>query len=109
MKIHKEGYRSIAAATVVAAVLVIGINYIYPVQTIFHYLGYTALFVLWFIIVRFFRMPSRELVQDADIVLCPADGTIVAIEEVMVDEFFNDKRLQVSAQQCACKQVSDFG
>lgn len=96
MKIHKEGYRSIAAATIVAAIVVVGINYFFPVQTLFHYLGYTALLVLWIIIVRFFRIPSRELVQDSDIVLCPADGTIVAIEEVLVDEFFNDKRLQVS-------------
>lgn len=96
MKIHKEGYRSIAAATTVAAIVVVGINYFFPVQTLFHYLGYTVLLVLWIIIVRFFRIPSRELVQDSDIVLCPADGIIVAIEEVLVDEFFNDKRLQVS-------------
>jgi len=96
MKIHKEGYKSIAAATVVATGLMVGANYFFPVQTIYHYLGYTGLVVLWLIIVRFFRMPFRELVEDADIVLCPADGTIVAIEEVFVDEFFKDKRLQVS-------------
>lgn len=96
MKIHKEGYKSIAAATVVATGLMIATNYFFPVQTIFHYLGYAALLVLWIIIVRFFRMPFRELIEDADIVMCPADGTIVAIEEVFVDEFFKDKRLQIS-------------
>ena len=96
MKIHKEGYISIVTATVVASVLILGINYFFPVKTIFHYIGYTGLLVFWIIVVRFFRMPNRELVQDADIVLCPADGTIVAIEEVFVEEFFNDKRLQVS-------------
>jgi len=96
MKIHKEGYNSIALATLVAAILIGIVNYFFPVQTLFHYLGYLSLFVFWFIVVRFFRMPARELVEDADIVLCPADGTIVAIEEVFVDEFFKDKRLQVS-------------
>ncbi len=96
MKIHKEGYNSIAAATLAAAILLIGINYFYPVQTVFHYLGYLALLVCWFIVVRFFRIPFRELIEDADIALCPADGTVVAIEEVFVNEFFNDKRLQVS-------------
>lgn len=96
MKIHKEGYNSIAAATFVAVVTVAGINYFFPDQTVFHYLAYLALVVFWIIVVRFFRMPLRELVEDADIVLCPADGTVVAIEEVFVDEFFNDKRLQVS-------------
>ena len=96
MKIHKEGYKSIAAATVAAAMVAVGVNLIFQEQTIFHYVGYVALFVFWFIVVRFFRMPFRELVEDADIVLCPADGTIVAIEEVFVDEFFKAKRLQVS-------------
>ena len=96
MKIHKEGYKSIAAATVAAALLVAGTNYYFPEQTIYHYLGYLALIVCWIIVLRFFRMPYREMVQQADIVLCPADGTVVAIEEVFVDEFFNQKRLQVS-------------
>lgn len=96
MRIHKEGYNSITAASIVAAVLLVSINYFFPEQTVFHYFGYIALLIFWILVVRFFRMPFRELVEDADIVLCPADGTVVAIEEVFVDEFFNDKRLQVS-------------
>jgi phosphatidylserine decarboxylase len=96
MKIHKEGYRSIAVATLVAAVVVVLVNYFFPQQTYFHYLLYAGLFIFWFIVVRFFRMPARELLENNDIVLCPADGTIVAIEEVQVDEYFNEKRLQVS-------------
>jgi phosphatidylserine decarboxylase len=96
MKIHKEGYKSIVAATVVSSIVVVGIDYFFPVQTLFHYLAYAGLLIFMVVVVRFFRMPERELVQDADIVLCPADGTIVAIEEVFVDEFFNNKRLQVS-------------
>ena len=96
MKIHKEGYNSIVAATLVAVITMVGINYFFPEQTVFHYLAYIALLIFWIIVVRFFRMPNRELVEDADIVLCPADGTVVAIEEVFVDEFFNDRRLQVS-------------
>jgi len=96
MRIHKEGYKSIAAATVTTAIAVAAINYFFPVPTVFHYMAYFALLVFLVIVVRFFRMPERELVQDADIVLCPAAGTVVAIEEVFVDEFFHEKRLQVS-------------
>jgi len=96
MKIHKEGYNSIAAVTILIAALAVSINYFFPVITLYHYLIYAGLLFLLVIVVRFFRMPKRELVQGADIVLCPADGTVVAIEEVVVDEFFNDKRLQVS-------------
>jgi len=96
MKIHKEGYKSIAAATLVTGIAIMAVNYFYPEQTLFHYLTYTGLLILMIVIVRFFRMPERELLQDSDIVLCPADGTVVAIEEVLVDEYFNDRRLQVS-------------
>lgn len=96
MKIHKEGYGSIAVATVVSAFIVAGINYFFSGQVLFHYLTYAALLIFMIVVVRFFRMPYRELLQDTEIVLCPADGTVVAIEEVFVDEFFNDRRLQVS-------------
>ena len=96
MKIHKEGYKSIAAVTILNTVLVIALNYYFPVVTYYHYLIYAGLLVIQILVVRFFRMPERDLVQGTDIVLCPADGTIVAIEEVTEDEFFKDRRIQVS-------------
>ncbi len=96
MKIHKEGYNSIAAAIFAAVAALVAINYFFSEQTIYHFLAYTAIFIFLVIVIRFFRMPARELVEDANIVLCPADGTIVAIEEVFVDEFFKDRRKQVS-------------
>lgn len=48
---------------------------------------------------RFFRVPKRTVADSAtnpDELLSPADGTIVAIEEVFEDEILNEKRLQVS-------------
>lgn len=96
MRIHKEGYRIITYATLIAIAIILILNWYIPKQTIFHYLVYAGIFVFWFVIVRFFRMPSRELTIDPDIVLCPADGTIVAIEQTEVDEYFSDKRIQVS-------------
>lgn len=96
MRIHKEGYKSIVATGVFALASVVAVNYFFPEHTVFHYIGYAALSFLFIVVVRFFRMPERNLVQKSDIVLCPADGTIVAIEEVMEEEFFKDKRRQVS-------------
>lgn len=96
MKIHKEGYKIIATATVITIILAIGINFVLPQTTVFHYFYYAGLFSLWVLVVRFFRIPAREFIQDSELVLCPADGTVVAIEETFVEEFFNDKRLQVS-------------
>jgi phosphatidylserine decarboxylase len=44
----------------------------------------------------FFRNPKRSILTDDNKIICPADGKIVVIEETKVDEYFNDKRLQVS-------------
>lgn len=96
MKIHKEGYTSIVVVTIICIVLVFVLRYVFPQHTYLHTVAYLGLAVLWFVVVRFFRLPKREFNINPDVVLCPADGTIVAIEDVFVDEFFNEKRKQVS-------------
>jgi len=49
-----------------------------------------------YLIIQFFRVPNRTCVYtDAD-VMCPADGKVVVIEEVEENEYFQDKRIQVS-------------
>lgn len=96
MRIHKEGYRIIMITGIVVLVIALIINLIWPHQTIFHYLLYLALAVFFFIVVRFFRLPERPIRTDSDTILCPADGTIVAIEEVFEPEYFKDNRRQVS-------------
>ena len=52
-------------------------------------------FIILVIIIQFFRNPSRSA-NTGDDVLCPADGKIVAIEEVEETEYFHDKRIQIS-------------
>ena len=52
--------------------------------------------VLWLFIISFFRVPSRELVVNEDFVIAPADGKVVVIEEAYDEEYFKDKRLQIS-------------
>lgn len=96
MKIHKEGYKIIISTTLICIVAVVGINVFSPVQTYYHLAAYIGILVLYGVVVRFFRIPNRPMQSDPGIILCPADGTIVAIEEVLETEFFNDMRLQVS-------------
>lgn len=50
------------------------------------------------IVINFFRCPVRYFPQeDTDkIVVAPADGRVVVIEEVEENEYFHDKRLMVS-------------
>ena len=45
----------------------------------------------------FFRNPMRILeVQDPNLLIAPADGRIVVVEPTMENEYFHEKRLQVS-------------
>ena len=45
---------------------------------------------------QFFRDPSRPIPQDADAVLCPADGRIVVVEKAL-DPYRNVEALKISA------------
>lgn len=55
-----------------------------------------ALLVVYGIVVYFFRVPHRKEQREDGWVMAPADGKVVAIEEVHEDEYFKDRRLQVS-------------
>jgi len=57
---------------------------------------YVLSFLLFIIILQFFRSPSRTIIPDDETILCPADGKIVIIEEVEEPEYFKGTRLQVS-------------
>jgi phosphatidylserine decarboxylase len=48
-------------------------------------------FILWF-----FRNPKRNILKNPEIILSPADGKVVLIEEVDEVEFFNEKKIKVS-------------
>jgi phosphatidylserine decarboxylase len=97
MKIHKEGYRTI----IITAILLGLLN-----SSFFYYLGQVMPLTAWIIliasviiflfIISFFRSPKRKFTISHPQIICPADGKVVVIEEVLDTEYFNDKRLQVS-------------
>lgn len=92
---HKEGYRII----LFTALFVIALNVIsyFSIETYWIKFSILALsIVFFFLILQFFRNPSRVTeVNEANIV-APVDGKVVVIEEVFEKEYFNEKRLQVS-------------
>lgn len=52
---------------------------------------------LYLILVNFFRCPPRHFEEDTTkLVIAPADGKIVCIEEVEENEFLHEKRIMVS-------------
>jgi phosphatidylserine decarboxylase len=52
--------------------------------------------LLFITVLQFFRHPSRAWVIGDDLIIAPADGKVVVIEEVYEPEYFKEKRIQVS-------------
>ena len=94
MKINKEGYTIITVTLLVLAAVVAACFLWAPSWVAWVVTGLLA--VLFGFIAAFFREPSRPFVQDADTVYSPADGKIVVVEPVMVDEYLGEERVQVS-------------
>ncbi|HMR19948.1 MAG TPA: phosphatidylserine decarboxylase family protein [Sphingobacterium sp.] len=95
MKFHKEGYTSLALVVLLIFIVNAVANY-YDASTLIKWLIYIISAFLFIIIVQFFRSPIKRVTPDENIVLCPADGKVVVIEEVEETEYFKDKRIQVS-------------
>lgn len=97
MKIHKEGYRSIAVAAVVFALInLLAFYFIASFAPVLGWIVFIGTFVLLLFIVSFFRIPKRQHASGETSVVAPCDGTVVVIEEVEPDEYFSEKRLQLS-------------
>lgn len=96
-RIHEEGTKAILITVSIIAAIVLLINLVWPLQTVWHVLLYVFLLVTLVLTIRFFRVPIwRKTTIEEDAVLAPADGVIAANEEVMEDEYFHDKRRQIS-------------
>ncbi len=96
-RLHEEGTVAILITLAVIAVTVFLVNWFWPSQTVWHYLLYVFELVVLVLTVRFFRVPIwRKTTMAENSVLSPADGVVAANEEVLEDEYFHDKRRQIS-------------
>lgn len=96
MTIHKEGYTTIAITILLIFVINAVVDYKYYDMTWLRWFIYIFSASLFIIVLQFFRNPSRSFSAGEDMVICPADGKVVVIEETEEGEYFKDKRLQVS-------------
>jgi phosphatidylserine decarboxylase len=96
MTIHREGYKTIALCTLVFGAINFLVFYFSPSLPLLSWaVFFVTLFLLLFII-SFFRIPNRTLTINDGQVIAPADGKVVVIEETTDEEYFKDRRLQVS-------------
>jgi phosphatidylserine decarboxylase len=94
MKVHKEGYWIIT----IAFFALLAINFVCYI--IFGIIGLYIILLpsilgLAFVL-RFFRVPKRNPELKNNCIYAPADGTVVAIEEVDENEYLKSKCIQVS-------------
>lgn len=97
MRIHKEGIPTIA----LTILLVAGLKYLsnHFIGTEWIWLQYsvdTVLVCFTLFIISFFRIPNRSFHYSEHEIVSPADGKVVVIEEVFDEEYFHEKRLQIS-------------
>ena len=92
---HKEGFKIIAFSFLISASLVISFEILINSENIKNLVQILTLIQL-LLILWFFRNPKRNIVKNSELILSPADGKIVVVDEVNESEFFKDKRIQVS-------------
>ncbi|MEJ7557017.1 MAG: phosphatidylserine decarboxylase family protein [Pedobacter sp.] len=96
MTIHKEGYTTIAVSLLFIFIVNAIIDYRFADIAWLRWSIYILSVALFLIVLQFFRSPGRLFTSGNDLVICPADGKVVVIEETEEGEYFKDKRLQVS-------------
>lgn len=96
-RLHEEGTKAILITLAIIVATVAIVNWTWSKQTVGHYILYVFEFVVLILTVRFFRVPIwRKTTLAENAVLSPADGIVAANEEVFEDEYFHDKRRQIS-------------
>ncbi|HPD95774.1 MAG TPA: phosphatidylserine decarboxylase family protein [Tenuifilaceae bacterium] len=94
MRIHKEG----VIILIVSFAVLVGLNFILHIfsPALSYYFLIPISVLLMFFMLRFFRVPRRNTKPDNNCIFSPADGTVVAIEEVDEHEALNTRCLQIS-------------
>jgi phosphatidylserine decarboxylase len=96
IRIHREGNETLIASAVAIAAISAALFYFIPTHLPFWIFTCLAV-VVWLVVLNFYQCPIRHFENDTErIVVAPADGRVVVVEEVEENEYFHDKRLQVS-------------
>ena len=92
---HKEGFKIITVTFLLTSVISIFSEYYIESYILRKPIQITSLFIL-ILILQFFRNPKRKTKLDKNHIIAPADGKIVIIKEVLEEEYFKERKLQVS-------------
>lgn len=96
MKIHKEGFKSLLIVTVGLGAINAALMYFLPEMELLQNIVLLGSLVLFGLVLQFFRNPYVQITQNEQQIIAPADGKVVVIEDAEENEYFKDKRKQIS-------------
>lgn len=97
MTIHREGYTSIGIAALAFGIInLLSFTFISSTLPWLAAALFAVTLFLFLFIVSFFRVPNRTHTINDNAIVAPADGKVVVIEEVVDEEYYKEKRLQIS-------------
>lgn len=97
IRIHREGTDTLIYSAM--ALIAVGIILWRSFDSHVPFYVFAAVFgAVWCVVLNFFRCPIRLFGTDdtEKLVVAPADGSVVVIEEVQEDKYFNEPRIMVS-------------
>lgn len=96
IRIHNEGTNTLVYSMAAIVLVAFGLWYAFDSKVAFWI--FAAVFgTVWAVVLNFYRCPIRYFNGDTDkVVVAPADGRVVVIEEVEENEYLHERRLMVS-------------
>ncbi len=97
IRLHSEGTETLIVLGISFVALCALFCFAFGVQSAWFLLCCCLLGAIYLIVLNFFRCPIRIYEGSTEgLVLAPADGKVVVVEEVEENEYFHDRRIMVS-------------
>lgn len=95
IRIHREGTNELFLSALAIIAIFFGLHYLLGIVPAV--IVTVILTAAWLMALNFYRCPIRYFNGDTEkMVVAPADGKIVVVEEAEENEYFHDKRLMIS-------------
>ena len=97
IRIHREGTSELLYSAIGIAAIIVALHYLCGSLIPWCIPVIVILVAAWLMALNFYRCPIRYFNGDTEkLVVAPADGKIVVVEEADENEYFHDKRLMIS-------------
>lgn len=96
MQFHKEGRTFLISVFIILAALILLVYLSSGRNGLYTGIASGAGVLLFIFFLRFFRKPDRPVTLSDHTILSSADGKVVVVEETTEEEYFHDRRIQIS-------------